>query len=182
MALSQGVRTGLAGDMFVGDEVMLDITLPAARSGLARLALDGLLRTSQDAYGHGAAGLERAGGPDGLTLIRVQARPLARIGGRAGLAIRWEAAGPGREPFSVLDADLALVPAGEHTTLLTLSGTYRPSPGDALDRAILHQVAAATIRNFLSRVAAGIAGQRGPAGGAAAGSAAPPPRRAPERP
>jgi len=168
--------------MFVGDEVMLDLTLPAARSGLARLALDGLLRASQDAYGRGIAGLKRAGGPGGLALTRLQARPLARAGGRAGLAIRWEAAGPGREPFSVLDADLALVPAGEHATLLTLSGTYRAAPGDMLDRAILHQVAAATTRNFLSRVAAGIASQHGPAGGAAAGAAGPPRRRSPERP
>jgi hypothetical protein len=172
----------LAGDMFVGDEVMLDITLPAARSGLARLALDGLLRTSQDAYGHGIAGRKRAGGPGGLALTRAQARPLARAGGRAGLAIRWEAAGPGREPFIVLDADLSLVAAGEHATLLTLTGTYRAAPGDVLDRAILHQVAAATIRNFLSRLAAGIASQHGPAVTAPAGSAPPPPRRAPERP
>jgi hypothetical protein len=168
--------------MFVGDEVMLDIAFPVARSGLARLGLAGLLRTSQDAYGHGTAGLKRAGAPGPVVLTRVQARPLARAGDRAGLAIRWEAAGPGSEPFSVLDADLSLALAGEHATLLTLSGTYRAPPGGMLDRAILHQVAAATIRNFLSRLAAGIISQRGPAGTAPAESASPPPRRAPERP
>jgi hypothetical protein len=169
--------------MFVGDEVMLGITFPAARSGLARLALAGLQRTAQDAYtyGHGTAGLKRADSPGGLVLTRVQARPLARADDRAGLAIRWEAAEPGSEPFSLLDADLSVVPAGEHATLLTLSGTYRAAPGDTLDRAILHQVAAATIRNFLSRVADGIAGQHGLAGAAAAESA-PSPRRIPERP
>jgi len=180
--LAARARIWCPADMFVGDEVMLDITFAAARSGLARLALAGLLRTSQDAYVHGTVGLKRAGGPEGLVLTRVQARPLARGGDRAGLAIRWEAAVSGSEPFSVLDADLGLVPAGEHATLLTLSGTYRPPPGDVLDRAILHQVAAATIRNFLSRVAAGIASQHGPADGAPAESAAPPLCRAPERP
>ena len=160
---------------------MLDSTFPMARSGLARMALAGLHHTAQDAYSHGAAGLKRADGPDGLVLTRVQVRPLARADDRAGLAIRWDAAEPGREPFSVLDADLSLVPAGEHATLLALSGTYRAAPGDTLDRAILQQVAAATIRNFLSRVADGIAGQHGLAGAAAAESA-PRPSRIPERP
>jgi hypothetical protein len=164
--------------MFVGDEVMLDVTFPAARAGLARLGLDGLLHTSQDAYAHGTAGQERADGPAGRGLTRVQARPLARAVGRSGLAIRWEAAGPGGEPFSVLDADLGLVLAGEHATLLTLLGTYRVPPGDMADRAILQQLAAATIRNFLSRLAAGIVSQHGPG---PADLAPPPPRRAAER-
>jgi hypothetical protein len=161
--------------MFVGDEVMLDIAFPAAWAELARLALAGLMRTSQDAYGHGTIGLQRAIWPDGLGPTRVQTRPLARSGDRAGLAIRWESAGSGSEPFVILDADLGLVPAGEHATLLSLSGTYRRPPGGAIDRAILHQVAAAIIRNFLSRVAADIASQHGPA-------VMPQPRRAPERP
>ena len=157
---------------------MLNVTFPAARAGLARLALDGLLHTSRDAYAHGTASLERADEPAGRGLTRVQARPLARAVGRSGLAIRWEAAGPGGEPFSVLDADLGLVLAGQDATLLTLLGTYRVPPGDVADRAILHQLAAATIRNFLSRLAAGIVSQHGPA---PAEFAPPPPRRAPER-
>jgi hypothetical protein len=168
--------------VFVGDEVMLDIPFPGARSGLARLALAGLLRSSQDAHRHGSAGPERAGASGPLALTRVQTRPLARGRGRAGLAIRWEAAGPGREQFSVLDADLGLVPAGADRTLLTLSGTYRPPPGEALDQAVLHQVAASTIRNFLSRVAAGIAGQSGPAAAVPAESAPRRTRQSPERP
>ena len=148
--------------MFVVDEVMLDITFPAARAGLARLALAGLLRPAREAYRHGSAGLERPGRPVPLVLTRVPALPLAPASGRAGLAIRWEAAGPGRESFSILDADLGLVPAGELATLLTLAGSYRMPPDlpdDDPDRAILHQVAAATIRKFLSRVAVGVTGQ-----------------------
>jgi hypothetical protein len=170
--------------MFVGDKVMLDVSFPAARTGLARLSLGGLLRTSQDAYRQGGADLARAELPGMLTLTRVQARPLARAGDSAGLAIRWQVAGPGG-PFSVLDADLGLMPAGEHDTLLTLAGTYRPLPGPAgtaLDPAILHQAAAATIRNFLSRVAAGITTEPGPAIAAPAESAPRAPRCAPERP
>ena len=154
--------------MFIGDEVRLDITFPAARAGLARLALGGLLSPAQEAYRHGSAGLERASWPGPRTLTQVQARSLTRARDRVGLAVRWEVAGAGGEPFSVLDADLGLMPAGELATLLTLTGTYRvpaaPPPGQNPDRAILRQVAAATIRSFLSRVAAGVAGQPGPAG------------------
>ena len=61
---------------------------------------------------------------------------------------------------------MRLRPAGEQGTLLTLEGVYRPplgALGQALDRAILHRVAAATIRNFLHRVAQGVTGQPAPA-------------------
>ena len=81
----------------------------------------------------------------------------------AGLALRWEAAGPGGGLFPVLDADLKLAALGEGT-VLTMAGSYRPplgSLGEALDRTILHRVAAATIRSFLTRVAAQITGQSG---------------------
>jgi hypothetical protein len=68
----------------------------------------------------------------------------------------------------VLDADVRLTPAGEHVTLLSMAGSYRPPLGplgQALDGAILHRVAAATIRGFVAQVAARIGG--GPSGGAA---------------
>ena len=81
---------------------MLDVTFPAARTGLARLSLAGLLRTSQDAYRHGGGGLARAGLPGMLALTRVQARPLARTGDSAGLA-RAAAAEQARAGQELLD-------------------------------------------------------------------------------
>ena len=72
------------------------------------------------------------------------------------LTLRWESTGPGGRLFPALDADITLTPAGEHATLLGLAGSCRPPPGSlgaGLDRAILHRVAAATIRAFISRVA-----------------------------
>ena len=77
--------------------------------------------------------------------------------------------------FPVLDADLKLAPDGEGGTVLTMAGAYRPPLGplgEALDRAILRRVAAATIRSFLARVAAQITGPPVPNG---AGFAPPPP-------
>ena len=84
-------------------------------------------------------------------LVRVQARELSWTDTSAGLALRWEATGPGGGLFPVLDADLKLAPAGDQGTLLTMAGVYRPplgSLGVALDRAILRRVAGATIRSF----------------------------------
>jgi hypothetical protein len=154
--------------MFVGDEVGLDVSLEVARAGLVRLARGGWLSSaSEDAYGFGVAGLSRVGALGLTREVRVQARELAERDGSAGLAIRWEVTGPGGGLFPVLDADLTVHGTEGDSTLLTLAGAYRPPLGplgQALDRAILHRVAAATIRNFLSRVAAEITGQAGPAG------------------
>jgi hypothetical protein len=149
--------------MFVGDEVALDVSFAVARARLANLARGGLLPSaSEDAYAAGVTGLSRVGALGLSREVRVQARELSERDGSAGLAIRWEVTGPGRGLFPVLDADIRLLPTGEQATLLTLAGAYRPplgAVGEALDRAILHRVAAATIRNFLSRVAADISRQ-----------------------
>ena len=149
--------------MFVGDEVALEVSFPVARERLMQLAGSGLLlSTSADAYDLGTASLARVGIPGLSKLVRVQARDLAVTQESVGLAIRWEATGPGGGLFPVLDADIRLVRAGERAAVLAISGVYRPPLGplgQALDRAILHRVAAATIRDFMAQVAARIADQ-----------------------
>ena len=151
--------------MFVGDEMELDVNFAVARERLTQLAQSGLLlSTSEDAYDLGTAGLARVGVHGLSKLVRVQARDLAVTQESVGLAIRWEATGPGGGLFPVLDADLKLVRAGERAAVLTMSGVYRPplgALGQALDRAVLHRVAAATIRDFVAHVAARIAGPSG---------------------
>ncbi len=151
--------------MFVGDEVRLEVSFAVARERLVRLAgSEFLLRTSEHAYDHSTAGLARVGMPGLSKLIRVQAHDLASTEESVGLAIRWEATGSSSALFPVLDADIRLVRAGERACALTISGVYRPplgALGQVLDRAILHRVAAATIRNFLAQVAARITDQPG---------------------
>jgi hypothetical protein len=153
--------------VFIGDEMRLDVGYAIARERLVQLAEGGaLLSTSENAYDHGIAGLARVGRPGLSKLVRVQARDLSGTEGSAGLAIRWEATGPGGGLFPVLDADITLAPAGDRATVLALAGVYRPplgALGHALDRAILHRVAVATIRGFLAQLAARITGQ-GPSG------------------
>jgi hypothetical protein len=152
--------------MFVGDEMMLDISFPSARARLETLTRGGLLTSaSDDAYGEEITGLMRVGTAGVSRLVRVQFRDLPEQANSAGLALRWEVTGPGGMLFPVLDADVELIRAGPEATWLTLAGAYRPplgAFGEALDRAILHRVASATIRGFLSRIAAGLAGQPEP--------------------
>jgi hypothetical protein len=149
--------------VFVGDEVELYVSFTVARERLMQLAgSEFLLSTSEDAYDLGTAGLARVGIPGLSKLVRVQARDLAVTQGSVGLAIRWEATGAGGGLFPVLDADIRLVHAGGRAVVLTMSGVYRPplgALGQALDRVVLHRVAAATIRDFLAQVAARIADQ-----------------------
>ncbi|MGE5287800.1 MAG: hypothetical protein ACM3ML_11455 [Micromonosporaceae bacterium] len=151
--------------MFVGAEVVLEVSFDAARARLANLIRGGsLVNASKHAYGDGITGLARVG-PLGSAsamsrLVEVHFRDLVAHDDSAVLTLRWEATGPGGGLFPALDADITLTPAGEQATLLTLAGAYRPPLGPlgtGLDRAILHRVAGATIRSFVNHVADAVA-------------------------
>ena len=164
----------------MADEVMLDLSFPSARARLRALTRDGLLMSaSDDAYDAELTGLMRVGAAGFSRLVRVQFRDLPERANTAGLALRWEVAGPGGALFPVLDADVELIWAGSQRTLLKLAGAYRPplgALGDALDRALLHRVASATIRGFLRRIAAGLYALPEPGGVPATGGALMAPR------
>jgi hypothetical protein len=151
--------------MFVGDETSVAIGFAVARERLARLAVgDALLGASEDAYDHETTRPIRVTVGGLSRLVRVQVRELAGTDTSAGLAIRWEAAGPGGGLFPVLDADIRLTLAADGATVLTMAGSYRPPLGplgEALDRTILHRIAAATIRRFLVQLADQIADSAG---------------------
>ena len=149
--------------MFVRDEVPVAAGFEAARHRLGKL--DGwFLSASDDAYREGITGLTRVGpvgaAPGISRLVEVRCRHLAERDGQAGCALRWEVHGPASGLFPVLDADLILTPVTENTSLLTLTGTYRPplgSLGAGIDRLILYRVAQATILDFLKRAASALA-------------------------
>jgi hypothetical protein len=146
--------------MFVGSEVVLDVSFGVACARLASLAHGGWLESASGAaYHEWGAGLARVGPAESVPLVsrlvEVRFRDLVRHGDSAVLAVRWEAAGSGGGLFPVLDADITLTPAAESTTL-RLAGSYRPplgKVGAVLDRVALHRVATATVRDFAERVA-----------------------------
>ena len=161
------------GGMFVADQVLLDLSFGAAAARLAEVARGGLLTdVSQGAYGDGVSGLARVGplgaAPGVSKLAGVHLLDVAVRGESAVLPLRWQATSPGGRLFPALDADLTLTPAGEHATRLSLAGAYRPPLGPVgarLDRAIFHQVAQATARSLLARVADALTHPTGPVGG-----------------
>lgn len=156
--------------MFVGDEVRLPVDFETARVRLQALVRGGLLTAaSVDAYSEGITGLLRVGPPGLFRVVRVQFTALTDRDNVAGFAMRWEVDGQSAALFPVLDADLEVVKDGTAAAWLTFTGSYRPPAGalgQALDRAILHRVASATIKNFLARIAADLSGvPAAPAGG-----------------
>lgn len=147
--------------MFARDEVMLGLGFEAARARLVNLTHGGWLAAASDgAYADGLAGLIRVGPfgavPGASKVVSVRfLEPVPREDVMV-LPLRWEATGVTGRLFPVLDADLAMTPAGAGQTLITLNGAYRPPLGGigaGLDRAVLRRVAAATIRALLTRIA-----------------------------
>ncbi|MGO9293214.1 MAG: hypothetical protein ACLP52_04900 [Streptosporangiaceae bacterium] len=164
--------------MFVAEDMPLDVGFPVARAKLVMLA-DGQFwqRAAEEAYGTGMAAMADPDGP---------ARPVGRLAEvRLGtqietdemirLVVRWEAIGPDGTLFPALDADLTLVPDGEHRCVLGLAGVLRPPPvlagqqaavlalaggyrppgrlaaGD-VHRESWHRCAPATVRGYLDRI------------------------------
>ena len=65
-------------------------------------------------------------------------------------------AGGSRDAVPSLDADIEVGELGPERTQLSISARYTPplgSLGRVLDRALLHRVAEATVKDFLDRVA-----------------------------
>jgi len=154
--------------MFVREVVQLPVGIEAARARLANLiGGEALIAAAQQTYTDGITGRLRVGPAPVLSrLVEVSFRDLVSHGDRVLLTLRWKAVGPGGGLFPVLDADITLTPGPElratdsQTTELRLDGVYRPpfgAAGAGLNRAILHRVATATIRAFVTQVADAIA-------------------------
>jgi len=147
------------GGMFVNDEVRVEVSAAAATARLANLITgDSLIQASHQAWGEGIA---RVGPLPGLSrLVRVRFLEPTRQGATTTLALRWEATGLTGRMFPVLDANLIVIPDGDRATKLAFQGVYGPPGGQlgaGLDHAVLHRIAEATIRSFLTHIALVIA-------------------------
>ena len=92
--------------------------------------------------------------------VEVRFGPVRSHGDVTLLAFSWQATGTG-SLFPALDADLELSPLGEDRTELLVMGRYQPPGGPLgrrMDELLLHRLADATVRAFLSRLAARLAG------------------------
>lgn len=143
--------------MFVGDEISVPVGTDVATARLAELIGTGSLdAVSHSAWSEGVARIGPAGPIPGISkLVRIQFSTPVRRGGTTVMALRWEATGVGGALFPVLDANITLAADGEQITLIGLDGVYRPpggALGAALDKAILHRIAAATIRALLAHI------------------------------
>jgi hypothetical protein len=156
------VAAGLAltvGGMFVAEELTVNSGSAAAQARFENLVHgDWLAGVSEAPYDGAVTGLRKVGpvGSVAGKLVRVSFLDPVYRGDVMTVGIRWEATGAAGALFPVLDANITISPAGDHTALLALAGSYRPPLGRlgaGLDRAVMYQVAAATMRSLLRNVA-----------------------------
>jgi hypothetical protein len=87
--------------------------------------------------------------------VVVEMREPVRFGSKTALPMTWQAFGA-EALFPSMEADIEIAPLGRRCTQLAISVRYRPPLGvlgRALDRALLHRVAEAAVKDFLDHVA-----------------------------
>jgi hypothetical protein len=145
--------------VIIRDEVGVAAPVAAVDAALRRYLVDGALDTlASDATADGQAVAIRPGRALLAKQVAVQVAPSVVAGTRLVYAMRWTATGPTGELFPTLDANLELdaVDGAEGaSTRLVLIGSYVPPfgrLGEVVDHVLLHAVASATVRSFLTRV------------------------------
>jgi hypothetical protein len=144
--------------MFVRYYVELPLPFPDVEATLLAEAdawVPGLLRDAEDrgndlmaevGFGRGERRVEKA--------VEIHLGPPYRMDRKTLVPMTWRAAN-GERLFPHLDADLEVGALGPSRTQLSISARYRPPMGPlgrAVDRALLHRVAEATIKDFLDRM------------------------------
>lgn len=147
------------GGMFLAEEVIAGTGSGQAQARFVSLLHgDWLAEASQAAYAETVRGLLRVG-PSGLAatkLVQVSFLDPIYRDDIMSVGLRWEATGATGGLFPVLDATITISPDGDKAARLALAGSYRPPLGRlgaALDAAVLHRVATATVRSLLHSVA-----------------------------
>jgi hypothetical protein len=148
--------------VFASHEVTIAVEYEVALGRLAHLINWGALHSASEAAYDVAAEMLVRVGPFGAIpglskLVRVQVLEPVHRGSSTVVSLRWMATGVTADLFPALDADLIIKRHGVGRTRLDLLGSYRPPlghTGEALDRAVLGRLAAATMRSLLENVAA----------------------------
>lgn len=150
-------ETRTLGRVFARYYVELDLPADRAEAVLANGSVSWLPGLVEAANRHGDALMAEVGFGEDVRIARRVAVSLGepiRMPTKTVLPLHWEAAeGPGL--FPSLDADLEIAPMGAGATQLAVSARYVPPLGRlgrVIDRALLHRVAEATIKDFLDGV------------------------------
>ncbi len=166
--------------MFVRYFAVLQMSSVEVDEVLLRNAFEWIPGLAMDAGDHGIRLWADVGiGSEGHRVtktVEIEVGDATRLGEKTILPLVWRAAGA-EALFPVMEGDLEVAPLGPNRTQLAMSARYRPPLGPvgrAIDRALMHRVAEATIKDFVDRVASAIE-RRGasPAGHAAIAPAAP---------
>ena|SRR5437763_11842249 len=150
--------------MFVRYFVELDLAFDVAEGALLGAPEDWIPGLAVGASSQGQRLLAEVGFGDGtrvekLVLVEL-ARPI-RLESKILLPMRWEPAGD-RGLFPTMDGDIELAPLGASRTQLAMTARYTPPfgmLGAMADRALLHRVAEATVRDLVERIARGLQGR-----------------------
>ena len=145
--------------MFVRYFVELSLPFPEVEEGLLRSPLEWVPGLAREAHARGEVLLAEVGfGPPGRRIergVEIKLGRPQRLGSKTVVPMSWRPTWPGAL-FPVLEADLELAPLGPARTQLGMSALYRHPLGQlgrAIDRALLHRVAEATLKDFLDRAA-----------------------------
>jgi hypothetical protein len=86
--------------------------------------------------------------------VEITIGPPVTLATKVWIPMAWQPTGV-KALLPALEADLEIAPLGEGATQLAMSARYQAplrSLGRALDQAVLHRVAEATVKDFLDRV------------------------------
>jgi hypothetical protein len=147
--------------MFV--RYFMDLDVPFDEARVALLAdpatwLPGLVEETDEAGVHRLTSVGFGLGLHFRKRVEVEIDEPLQVPGRTVVPLRWTT-GAEHSPLPAMEGDLELAPFGPGASHLAMSGRYTPpygGLGEALDRALLHRVAEATVRDFVQRVAEGI--------------------------
>jgi hypothetical protein len=147
--------------MFVRYFAELDVSSSAAEEALLEapkdwipgLALGASARGEQLLTDVGFGGAERV-----EKLVVIELGLPIRLGSKVVLPMRWRPAGRGGV-YPALEGDLELADLGPSRAQLAMTARYTPPSGllgRLADRALLHRVAEATIKDFVERIVEGL--------------------------
>jgi hypothetical protein len=144
--------------MFVRYYVELPVHIDGIEARLTASPASWLPTIAVDAHAHGQRLLAEVGFGEELRVTKrvflEVGRPV-RLPSKLVLPLHWRAEGA-EKLFPDLDADLEVARLTPGTTQLSISARYVPplgALGSTIDRALLHRIAEATMKDFLDQIA-----------------------------